>query len=507
MGVLRTTKINTFYGGLSDDVREQNPNYFAYSKGFDIFTNPHRLTPRADCVGDNSVLSTSSTMTTFFVQNFEYGNSVLYGLGQKNTSSNVIRILENATAYLTDWSFSASATQTTTGTPARNTFKYYKGYLYGLKVSDASTSQRANIWRYGDVTSGAKALTTAYGGADVLTIDDSSLSRTAQGIIGKDANLYLPYENKLARVNTAHAVTAAVLTLPSDITITALASYGSYLAIGCKPIAGSSSNSKVYLWDMVSDDITDIIDWGNGDLLVLENIEGSLIGISQTSSTSYTLVTKTIIRSYNGGSPLIEKELPYGSLKQLQAKIGNKLYFILLSNSTYECWVYGRKGKQYPFATTVETVIDTSTLSGVFALITIGDAKYFSTGKSSTYGYIRRTDVANQPYAVCQYKSQEFNAGDLNKKKALKYVALSHRPLPSSAKVTVKYAIDDTSTMAIAFSNSVVGSVFHEATKSEHLNQQFPYYNEIQFEVDTTGFAEPVELKFVEEELSTLEPK
>lgn len=100
------------------------------------------------------------------------------------------------------------------------------------------------------------------------------ISSVAQGLIGTDDNLYLPYNNILVRVYPSGTVQDQALKLPTNLKITSIANWGKYLAIGTAPKSSFNGVSKVYLWNFTSPDIQEVIDWGEGDLRVLENIEG-----------------------------------------------------------------------------------------------------------------------------------------------------------------------------------------------------------------------------------------
>lgn len=81
--------------------------------------------------------------------------------------------------------------------------------------------------------------------------------------------------------------------------------------------AFTGGRSNVYLWDMSEDrTFNESIDWGEGSLMILENLGGTLVGVSisdvnYSSATTYT-TTKTkklTIRYLSGNQAIIVKEI------------------------------------------------------------------------------------------------------------------------------------------------------------------------------------------------------
>lgn len=503
-----TIKLNKWYGGISDDVREQNPDVFAISYHMNIFGSPVKVSPYKSNITNDTVASTSSDMTQFYTRNFAVSQDTgyLYALGRLSTASDKGRILvkTDPVGNGTNWAISASSSQATNGVYFRNTFLPYKSYLYGIKVSGAGTSQKRDLWRYGSLTSGAKALTEPFGGADLL--DDGGNNDSAQGIIGKDDCAYLPYANKLAKVDTGGTATAAALTLPSEYSITSLAKYQNYLAIACKP-RQNGITSKVFLWDYVSDDVSEVIDFGEGNLLVLENLDGNLFGFSNLSS-ALQIGSRTVIRQYSGGYPNVIKELPYSGLLQMKDVSGNKIYIVMSDGTTLGVWAFGRRSDKYPYTITFDRLINGSTtVSNVNAIKFVGDYMFASIGGS---GNIMRTDEQSSYSYTGIIHTQKFNGGNLQKDKTMRYINLTHVPLPSGASITVKYRKDADTSWTSLMTSSTVGAYFKDATNQENNgNKNFPSFKEIQFRIETTSLAEPIELQmqYEEDESLLIEPQ
>lgn len=498
-------KIDKFNEGMSDDVRDQLNGVFTLTRNFDIFSNRKRMTPYRDTNQANTITSTSSLMTELIAKNFLYaaGDSTFYALSNRSSGQpGFFRLLKNTSPIDSNFALASTASQTSIGVAHKSVFVEYKDYLWGLKGSGAATAGKLDVWRWGALSTGAKALTENYGGADVVT----GSAPTANGIIGDDDNLYLPTKNTLVRVNAALAVTDAVLTIPSNFTITSLDKWGRYLAIGCKP-DNSNAESKTFFWDYVSDDVFDSIAMGRGNLQVIGNIDGSIIGILDVgTNSSFAINRKIQILEWNGGSVRVIKEIPYNSIAlsvyTYKQKIGNKLYFIISDTVTYGVWVIGRKLSTDPLAVTFDRYLsnDTPVTDAVNAFYFIGDFLFASVG---TAGNFRRTNeqASGAFTSTSMYKSQKFNAGDLSKVKQLKSVALTTVPIPSGGTVKLDYRIDATSTSDLIstwtqiFSKTTQGAYYHEAATVESAAREFSDGHEFEFRVRSTGFVEPIDLK------------
>ena len=168
-------------------------------------------------------------------------------------------------------------------------FVFYKktGLIYGGRGTSATAGSA--IWAY-DPTGAATFAESA------LTVSFTSL---AQGLVhSKDDILYIPYDNKIAK-NDNGSWTAVALTLPSHLKITSIAEYGNYLAIACAPLSGVGE-SIVYLWnrDETTTVLSQSIPWGEGNLTILEEIEGYLIGVSYVGTSSLNFEQKAVFKYY-----------------------------------------------------------------------------------------------------------------------------------------------------------------------------------------------------------------
>ena len=428
--------ISNFSGGISDDPREQNGSKFQTAKHFDVFSNPTRLTPYRSLEVDTNDGSTSTGMKQYFVQDYVYASASakLYGLGQ--TAGGLAQIFQKADATTGNWS--VPATSTGNGAVKNGCLVEYKDYLWGFQ----GTTQ---VFRWG-LLSGVPSITNSQGTVGTIT-------SVAQGIIAKDDNLYLPYNNKLARVTSGGTVNDAVLTLPTNFKITSICNYGNYLAIGCAPISTFNGVSKVYLWNLTSTDVQEAIDWGEGELRILETIEGYLVGVTDRYLNNATGAGRgsMIIQIYSGGVPQVVKEVFTQALTgksiPLQKTVKNNRVFWaakIMTNSagtTYNegIWSFGRKNVNFPFALSLDIIDENITTSGIQA---IGSAaNYFFITHSGDGSIDKTNDVAVYTFTSV-YESQVFNFDDVDSDKTLLSLKVSFRKQLAGESLTAKYRVD-----------------------------------------------------------------
>ena len=231
-------KINNFTGGISDDAREPDATKFQVARHFDVFSNPFRMTPYRSLEADVNDGSTATGMKQYFVQDFVYHSSSakLYGLGQ--TGAGLTKIVYKADATTGNWTLPASSEGN--GAVKNGCLVEYKDYLFGFQ----GTNQ---IFKWG-LLSGTPSITNS------ASTTGSTITSIAQGLVFNDY-LYLPYNNKIWRATDATTFSDAYLTLPTNVKITSLTAYGTYIAIGVAPISTYNGVSKVLLWNGTSTEI------------------------------------------------------------------------------------------------------------------------------------------------------------------------------------------------------------------------------------------------------------
>ncbi len=476
--------ISDFSGGISDDARKDSANGFQITKHFDIFSNPKRLTPYRSLEVDTSTSVSATDLKQYFVRDFLYttGSAKLYGLGQ--TGAGLTKILQKADATMGLWTTPASSE----GASAvqNGCFVEYKDYIWGFQ----GTTQ---VWKWG-LLSGTPAITDSAGTVGTIT-------SVAQGVIAKDDNLYLPYNNKLVRVSSNGTVTDAVLTLPTNFKINSICNFGDYLAIACAPISSFAGNSKVFLWNLTSTEVQAVIDWGEGELRILETVEGLLVGVTDRYLNNSTGAGRgsMIIQVYSGGNPQIYKEiftqaLTGKSIPLSKALKNNRLFWSakIMTNSagtTYNegIWSFGRKNVKYDYTLTLDVIDENVGTSGIQAFGTASN--YFFVAHSNDGSVDKTNDAATYAFTSL-YESQIFNFNDVDHLKTLNKVKAAFRALATGEIVTLKYRLDGATAWTTIGSVSTVGELSRTFVNIESTGEVFTAGKEVEFRLESSGGAE-----------------
>ena len=488
MSKITELKINNFSGGISDDPRQSTSSGFVISKHFDIFSQPNKLTPYRSLEADTTY-SVAGDMKQYVVQDFLYASSSskLYGLGVNASGRTKIVYKNDATTG--NWLLPSSSE----GNGARQPgcLVEYKDYLWGFQ----GTNQ---IWKWGTL-SGSPSITKSVGTTGV------TITSTANGVIAADDNLYLPYNNRLGRVTSGGTYNDAVLTLPSNFKITSLANYGKYLAIACAPISTFNGVSKVFLWNLTSTDIQEAIDWGEGELRVLETIEGMLVGVTDRylNNTAGAGRGSMIVQVYQGGSPQVVKEiftskLTGNSIPLSKVVKNNRLFWaakIMTNTAGTEynegIWSFGRKNASYPYTMTLDIIDENINTLGIQGFGSA--ANYFFIAHSAD-GSIDKTDDTATYSFTSIYESQIYDGGDAARQKQIDTISIMVNP-SSTGTVTIKYKIgSDTSWTTVG--SYVPANAGYDFYNIESTGDAFRTFREIKFRIESTGGAEVTGFKF-----------
>jgi len=491
-------QISDFSGGVSDSSRKPTPNECIISKHFDIFSDPKKLTPYRSLETDTETSVSSTDLKQYYVKDFLYASASakLYGLGK--TAGGLTKIVQKADATTGLWTTPASSEGN--GAVQNGCFVEYKDYIWGFQ----GTTQ---VFRWG-LLSGTPSITNSQGTVGTIT-------SVAQGVIALDDNLYLPYNNKLARVTSGGTVNDAVLTLPTNFKITSICNYGKYLAIGCSPISTFNGVSKVFLWNLTSTDVQEVIDWGEGELRILETIEGYLVGVTDRYLNSATGAGKgsMIIQTYSGGTPQVVKEVFTSKLTGKTIPLSksvknNRLLWSakIMTNTTgteYDegIWSFGRKNANYPFALALDIIDENVNTSGIQAFGTAGNFFFIT---HSGDGSVDKTNDATTYAFTSIYETQIYDFGDRESDKRLDTVKINFTKLSSGQSLTVKIKVDDATTWTTIGSYNTVDKLSKTFTAIEATDTAFPSGREFKFRLEGTGGLEIVGYKLIATPLSNV---
>ena len=500
------TRIDRWDGGIMNDPRDPNVNTARMVTNFDILTNPKKMTPYRNSESGDSAPTTSQKQS--FCIALRSGTTYkLYALGVVSGTGRAEVLMKGLTtgevADLDDngWD-TPSNNQSSAGTTSFNLFVYYKrvGLIFGARAGTA-------IWAFDPSSSAAWA-----DSHQALTY-----TNIGQGIVhSKDDILYIPYDNKIAKNNNG-TWTVAALTLPEHYVITSISEYGNFLAIGVSHISGVG-NSQVYLWDRDATltTLSDSIDWGEGSLMILAQVEGILIGISQTSglATSFASFPNSVIRFKDR---VIFRALLKGGAKPVKTIIGgtntqlpipkqvidNRVYFMMrttINSATREgVWSFGRN-ELGEWALVHERTPNnaTDTTSGVMkGFFVVGDYMFISYTDDGDYALSKTNDTEAYTTSIWERRFVR----DANNKYELKWLSVTTEALPSGTQVVVKYKKDsETSFSSAILTHSTANALF------ENINSQgasLPKdYNELELRLESTG-AEITSLEFEDDVVKT----
>lgn len=474
-----------FTGGMVPDIRDDALRVVKTVKHFDILSKRKTLSPfHSQAQGDSS--SATQQMSDFL-----YYNSIVYGAGQDSGTS---KITVHTKSDFTTATWGSQANNAgTSGTPVRGVFIEYKGYAYGF-YNDGRVwrnSLAGNAWVDTATTIGTAASQGAI--AACVHSKDDTLYMAAGNVIGKNAVV----------TPGTDVWTAAALTLPSKYVITSLCEYGDYLAIGCKPLY--AGNSIVYLWDRQTtvNNVAASIDWGFGNLQVLEQVEGELLGISFrqdifTAGTSNRLVFRHYISGV--GAKVFNEILVSGVGSSNAALVygrkfnANRLYFLAdilidgvlhngiwgVAKNAFDKWVVW-----FDKLPNNDTAVASGGMRGFFmlgdfAFIAYEDSGYKLTQTTSGSGYAGTSILET----VINPKMKEV---DRVKNKQVKVVFVETAPLTAGQQVVVKYKVDGGSYVTV-ITQATVGTVSTEMPSS--LTGGITSGIEYQFRIESTGGAE-----------------
>lgn len=496
--------INRFDGGKAQDLRSTASNQFYRASHFNIRLKPHRLIPLADMEADDTGV-TGNNLRTFVRQEYTAGTKNIFALGNKSSTS-YLKIFEKSPAddITGTWSASNNA-EGTGGSVIYNSLIAFANNLYALYVSGSDVKLAQYV----------RSTTTFTEAKGTITNGVSSYTGTVYPrphIHSKDGIMYMGAYNKLAKIDSALTFSdisaASSILLPSSYLITSLAEYGNYLAIAAKDV-NYIGNSKVFLWDRDTSLTTfsEVIDWGDGALNVLSNIDGYLVGISEVGSTSYRKEPRIVIKVWNQGQPVVVKEitglsLTVNSLSNVKEKSNNELYFSANLDSGYQIYAIGRNSLGEWYITESVDPNNGTAVTSIGGFSVLGDIFYV---QYDSAGAINRTNDSNSFTCPSTWETtinQNMPEGDKGKMKQLVSIRVTYEPLGSLGQVVAKYKVDGGSYTTI-YTDSTDNSVVLE-TGVDANGSQFTSGREYQFQVISTGGAEITGIEYRYEVLETL---
>lgn len=506
-----TVIINKFDGGITNDPRDPREGVCRMSTGFDILTNPRRMTPyRSSESGDNA--PTTSQKQNFAIALWTPSSPDswrLFALGVVSGSGKaevLMKTLETGgSTDLSDdtWDIPA-ANQSSAGATSFDLFVYYHrvGKIYGARAG-------TNIWAF--TPDGSTGFADS---AQALTY-----TSIAQGLVhSKDNILYVPYYNSAGGANAKSFIlkydgsswTPTALTLPDHFEAKSITEFGNYIAIGCEHVSGVE-NSIVYLWDRDTSltTLSESIDWGSGDIKILQQVSGELLGISISGNISSRLDDKVIFRRYTPSGAVKIEEFIFDSgtttlLPIAKQVTDNRLWFMMSGKingvQKHGVWSIGRI-PDGTFSIVQERTPnnDTALSSGIlYNFINVGDFLFQAYNASSAFALSKTND--QNTYSATAIRETTINPKmieiDRSRNKQLEAVSLSYESLPSSSSVVLFYRVDAGSWIKI-FTETTSGTITTKERTKIDAGTEFTSGREYEFKIEATGAkTEITELKY-----------
>src|SRR3990167_713630 len=503
MGKLIPQEIRRFDKGITGSA--DSP----FHQHFDIYSDPNRLIPYRSTEAELDSVS-AANLGASYLRNFQLGkNGVMYALGQTGTLAQVFQKTLPASGT---WGIAATAVASATFT-----------VIYGAFIEWGTTAAFYMFTK----TATLSKWTIGSTFTDVVLSLGATITSVAQGVIGADDNLYMFYNNRVVRVSNAGVATDDVLTnLPSDMRIVSACRYGTYIAIGMaygtSATAIPSGVSKVFLWDMVTTTtVSDVLDWGEGALRVLGNVEGRLVGVSDKYLTNPISLSQgsMVVRMWAGGTPQVFKEVVANQLVTADSGTyanvvtrfprdvvikDNKMYWVASvpfgastsTESTYHLgiWAFGRKDRNSDFSLSldyIEEAVDTAK----YYINSFGNAGNYWFISHGDAGLVHKTDDAANYTHTSAYETERFGDG----KQTYKLVGVTVMTdfLPTAGQVVLKYKADAETSFTTIFTNTTDNSIRHTAVNIESSGANLPQFKHLRLRAESTGGAVITGIRFV----------
>jgi hypothetical protein len=480
----KLTKIVRWDGGMKNDIRDRAFNSVRLIKNFDPITYPYRLEPYRASESGNDTPARE-------LDNFLFSNSRLYGYGVQSGTSKTALFFKASNDFGDDSWETPSNNESGNFTRETELFVFYSyggaGYIFG--------GQTDRIWKF--AVNGS-----AFTDAD-LSVTHTSIS---QGLVHpKDNILYVPYDNIIAK-NAAGSWTAAAITLPAEYLTRGLCTYGNYLAIPVKPLPTGSgkTSSYVYLWDRDSSvtTLSESIDFGAGNLEILEELNGELIGIMELGNR---LVIKRV-RSAQDVETIVDFSFDSTiTLRQRKQKKNDRIYFMMTATldgvTHYGVWAIGKNklGQWCLYLDrTPNNDTDPNSIQGFFLVDASGLEYMFQAyTDGSSAKQVSKTNESAIHTATAVAETVKYNSDSPGDEKKLEGVTVAHAALPANGQVVLKCKIDEETSFTTIFTHTTEDSMTHSAVGFESSGATLPEHNEVQFRIEvstTSGLDGPVRI-------------
>lgn len=423
-----------------------------------------------------STMHAVSSVTADLLQRFTKGpNGLLYCLGYDDGSASntpTIGIWET-----TGFSWTGTAAPGSFGSVGvlGSMFVYYNSKFIGAWKG-------TNLWR---MTTGG-SFDGAYQALSYTTVSEPIIH-------SKDGILYIPYDNKIASLNTSDTLNSAALTFNSTFIITSIAEDGDYISIvGYDSVTGKST---AFLWDRDSSLVTLT---GKYELAMDKGYHNAVLG----GTTFFVCARENNTNSPFGEKPvLVIKYLDGELLKTLheftfeslaisgygKALSNDKLYFTARAQLLGEgsarnlCFSLDQKGN---VLIEQNLGIDTGT-NAVTGVYREGDGFWFAAGSDGAW------DTATVYTTTSSFETSIIRSDSLNTNINIFGCGITCEALPSGASIVLKAKKnEETSFTTIeTFSTENALKFTLPGAKARNALVGLDKAKQVQFRVESTGGA------------------
>lgn len=496
---MNTVILNKFDGGIAEDLRTHNTDESEYSLNFDIFRNPHKLTPFPDSV--QCSLTGGQSMNDVQLNDVNFNSQYIVATGYESNVST------KASFYLADATNSIFTKDLTTALAdyVSGSLVFYKGNLYCLTLT------------------GGNYTLNKYDGFAITSIGTITLSTTlkARPFVHPEDNVLYIVQGSIISSYDGTTLTSYSSILPTGIFVVGLTQYGNYLAIATTTASGNKAYT--YLWgrDGTLNTLQGQIDFGEDEIIFIQNLDNILFAFTAPNGYYNTVSNKRLtVKAYSGGAVQTIKVIDSDDFLGTTYLSGIPRWFPLVSNGKiYFCptattsamvslspnsiYVFGKNGDgKYVLAkdryisngdTGANTPLFISGLSKIgdivycaYSLAAFGNVKLTVSNLSSP------TYVANSIYRTTINPNMLID--DRYKNKQLDWVRISYTGA-SSGITALKYSVDGSSMTSIISDSNTAGEKVTEAS-AESTGKSFMAGREFQFQIESTGGSQIKEIAY-----------
>lgn len=472
--------ITKFDGGMAEDIRTQLQDQSQDCTGFDIFTNPHLLSPYGDSIAENMG---SGTMDDHRITDVFQTTFGLTGIGY---TSNVSSVPTFYTKTNINDNWGSNAVGTAGHTFVQGSGVYYKDKLFCLSLN--GTQYNLDRFDGGGVVTSIGTFTSSF----------ASLARPF--VHPEDNVLYIVVGNTIVSWDgTTFTVTTTIL--PSGYYCTSLTYYGTYLAIVMNPTL-NNNDAVCFLWgrDATLNTLQGTIDLGEGVCQMVENLYNTLYFVIVNSNFPLTKITNKIrIKQYAGASVQTVYSLQVSnntSVLTYKYKFDGRLYF--LSGNETAIYAFG-KNSEGRFILTHDRYINNGVTVGSGAPISmIGDVMFIGSISQGGVYSLMRSKVNGLGESI-SYSNNAIFISTINpamglsrytiqgKHKVKNLLAMALLFTGSNVGNTnLKYSIDGSSMTSVIAESNTVGEFGREAGMQAD-GLPFNSGREIQLQMESSG--------------------